>query len=150
MVSMTKNALSMRQYIVLGQIAVFGPLGDTFLSRGMVHLPNISLAHPAALIAAVFTPWVAAGIVLLICFFVSYLSALSWSDLTFVLPATAFGYVFIALLARIWLNEPISLARWSGIILISLGVLYVSQGSPLTKPPAAPGPAQDSEIAHNR
>ena len=77
-------------------------------------LPPISLAHPGTLIAAVFTPWIAAGIALLIGFFASYLTALSWADLTFVLPATAFGNVIVALLARFWLHEPISLRALGG------------------------------------
>jgi drug/metabolite transporter (DMT)-like permease len=96
-------------------------------------MPAITLAHPASLIAAVFTPWIALGILLLIGFFASYLTALSWADLTFVLPATAFGYVIIALLARFWLHESISLERWAGIVLIALGVGFVAQGPSLTQ-----------------
>ena len=90
-----------RQYLILGLVAVCAPLGDTCLSRGMTGLPAITLAHPATLIAAVFTPWIALGIALLIGFFASYLTALSWADLTFVLPATAFGNVIVALLVAL-------------------------------------------------
>ena len=110
-----------RQYLILGLVAVCAPLGDTCLSRGMTSLPPISLAHPVSLIGAVFTPWIAAGIALLIGFFASYLTALSWADLTFVLPATAFGNVIVALLSKFWLHEPISLERWAGIVLITRG-----------------------------
>ena len=81
--------------------------------------------------AAVFTPWIAAGIALLIGFFASYLTALSWADLTFVLPATAFGNVIVAFLARFWLHEPISVQRWVGIVLITLGVGFVANGPSL-------------------
>ncbi|MGA7340449.1 MAG: EamA family transporter [Terracidiphilus sp.] len=129
--------LSPWQYLILAQVAVCAPLGDTCLSRGMTRLPAISLAHPATLIAAVFTPWIAAGIALLIAFFASYLTALSWADLTFVLPATAFGNVIVALLARFWLREPISVERWTGIALITLGVSFVAQGPSLTERPLA-------------
>jgi len=100
----------------------------------MKPLPPINLAHPGELIAAVFTPWVAAGIALLIGFFASYLTALSWADLTYVLPATAFGNVIVALLSRFWLHEPISIARWCGILLITLGVGFVAQGPSRTEP----------------
>jgi drug/metabolite transporter (DMT)-like permease len=131
---MANHTLSSRQYLILALVALCAPLGDTCLSRGMTALPGISLAHPAALIAAVFTPWIAAGIVLLIAFFASYLTALSWADLTFVLPATAFGNVIVALLARFWLQEPISLERWAGIALITLGVSFVAQGPARTEP----------------
>ncbi len=122
--------------MILGLVAISAPLGDSCLSRGMAAMPAITLAHPGSLIAAVFTPWIAVGILLLIGFFASYLTALSWADLTFVLPATAFGYVIIALLAHFWLHETISLERWAGILLVTLGVGFVAQGPSLTQHPA--------------
>jgi drug/metabolite transporter (DMT)-like permease len=134
---MTKHTLTLRQYAILFTVAVCAPLGDTCLSRGMTKVPAISIAHPATLIAAVFTPWIVCGIALLIGFFASYLTALSWADLTFVLPATAFGNVIVALLARFWLHEPISLERWAGIALITLGVGFVAQGPSRTERPAS-------------
>ena len=133
---MAHHTLSPRRYLILGLVAVCAPLGDSCLSRGMTTIPAISLSHPAALIAAVFTPWIAAGIALLIGFFASYLTALSWADLTFVLPATAFGNVIVALLSRFWLHEAISIERWAGIVLITLGVGFVAQGPSLTQHPA--------------
>jgi drug/metabolite transporter (DMT)-like permease len=66
------------------------------------------------------------------------LTALSWADLTFVLPTTAFGNVIVALLARFWLHEPISIQRWAGIILITVGVGFVANGPSLTERPAEP------------
>jgi uncharacterized membrane protein len=133
---MAQPRLTLRQYFILTMVAVCAPLGDTCLSRGMTHMPAISAAHPVALIAAVFTPWIGFGIALLIAFFASYLTALSWADLTFVLPATAFGNVIVALLARFWLKEPISVERWAGIVLITVGVGFVAQGPSLTERPA--------------
>ncbi len=127
--------------MILGLVALCAPLGDSCLSRGMTTLPAISLAHPGTLIAAVFTPWIALGIALLIGFFASYLTALSWADLTFVLPATAFGNVIVALFARFWLHEAISLERWAGIALITLGVSFVAQGPSLTERPIRQLPA---------
>jgi drug/metabolite transporter (DMT)-like permease len=107
----------------------------------MTSLPELTLAHPSALIAAVFTPWIAVGIALLIGFFASYLTALSWADLTFVLPATAFGNVIVALFARFWLHEAISLERWVGMVLITVGVGFVARGPSLTERPPAQTPA---------
>ena len=134
---MAQPKLSPWQYMILALVSICAPLGDTCLSRGMTRLPAISLAHPATLIAAVFTPWIAVGIGLLIGFFACYLTALSWADLTYVLPATAIGNVFVALLSRFWLHEPISFERWAGILLITVGVGFVAQGPPLTERPAA-------------
>ena len=141
---MAHEKLTSRQWTILGLVALCAPLGDTCLSRGMSRIPAISLAHPATLIAAVFTPWVAVGIALLICFFASYLTALSWADLTFVLPATAFGNVIVELLSRFWLHEAVSFQRWLGVILITVGVGFVAQGPSLTERPVVE-PAQLEE-----
>jgi drug/metabolite transporter (DMT)-like permease len=145
---MASHTLTARQYLILGLVALSAPLGDTCLSRGMRLLPPVSLAHPGSLIAAVFTPWIAAGIALLIGFFASYLTALSWADLTFVLPATAFGNVIVALLSRYWLHESISIQRWAGILLITVGVGFVANGPSLTeKPTVEPGAQASAERA---
>jgi drug/metabolite transporter (DMT)-like permease len=143
---MAHHKLTPRQYAILGLVALCAPIGDTCLSRGMSHLASISLAHPGTLIAAVFTPWIALGIVLLIGFFASYLTALSWADLTFVLPATAFGNVIVALLSRFWLQEPISIERWMGIVLITVGVGFVANGPSLTEQPLPPGAPAEPEL----
>jgi len=143
---MAHPKLSLWQYAVLGLVSISAPLGDSCLSRGMTGLPDISLAHPGTLIAAVFTPWIAVGIALLIGFFASYLTALSWADLTFVLPATASGNVLVALFAHFWLHETISLQRWAGILLITVGVGFVANGPSLTERPA-PAPELEQEQA---
>ena len=132
---MAHQKLSPRQYAILGLVSVCAPLGDTCLSMGMKQVPNVSLAHPASLVAAVFTPWIALGIALLIGFFASYLTALSWADLTYVLPATAFGNMIVEMLSRFALHEAVSIQRWLGCLLITIGVGFVAQGPSLTEHP---------------
>lgn len=102
------------------------------LSHGMKQNGSVSLYHLQSLILAVLNPWVAVGILLLLAFFASYMNALSWADLTYVLPATSLGYVLLALVAKFALHEQISLLRWLGIVLISGGVGFVAGGEALT------------------
>jgi uncharacterized membrane protein len=111
---------------------VFASIGDTLLSYGMKQIGSISLANPLAVIFALFNPWVALGILFLLGFFGSYLTALSWADLTYILPATSLGYVLMALFAKFFLHEQVSAARWLGIVLIAAGVGFVTQGPELT------------------
>ncbi|MGB6975194.1 MAG: EamA family transporter [Terracidiphilus sp.] len=134
---MAHHRLSFQQYMILAFVSLSVPLGDASLSRGMTSLQAISLTHPLALIGAVFTPWIALGIVLLIGYFASYLTALSWADLTYVMPATALGNVFVALLAHFWLHEQISWMRWTGVALITVGVAFVAHGPANTTPPVS-------------
>lgn len=130
---MPQERLNSQQILILAFVSISAPLGDSFLSRGMGELPPLSLSDPLALLAAVFHPWVGMGILLLIGFFASYLTALSWADLTYIMPATASGNVVMALLARFWLHEAISPMRWAGIVLITLGVGFVAQGPSRTE-----------------
>ena len=122
-----------RKRATLAGVVIFGALGDVALSRGMKSVGAISLANWTDLISAIFTPWVGAGIVLLLAFFASYLTALSFADLTYVLPATAVGYILLALLAKFFLHENISPWRWAGIALIALGVGFVTRGPARTE-----------------
>ena len=127
--------------ILLGYaVMLTASVGDTLLSHGMSQVGPVTVTHLGLLLHALSNPWVIAGILCLLGFFASYLSALSWADLTFVLPATAFGYVVVALLSRFWLHEHLSLYRWAGILLIVCGVGFVANGPSLTEHP--PDPAQ--------
>jgi drug/metabolite transporter (DMT)-like permease len=125
--------VTFRKQSILAGVVLFGAIGDVALSRGMKAVGALSLDNLAGVIHAIFTPWVAAGIVLLLAFFVSYLTALSFADLTYVLPATAVGYILMAVLAKFFLHENISPWRWAGIMLIALGVGFVTRGPAKTE-----------------
>jgi uncharacterized membrane protein len=125
---MAHQKLSLYQIMILILVAVCAPLANTCLAKGMTSLPELTLAHSLALFTAASTPWVALGIALLIAFFASYLTALSWADLSYVMLATAWGNMLVELLAHFCLHEPVSYQRWLGAVLISLGVCLVAPG----------------------
>jgi drug/metabolite transporter (DMT)-like permease len=127
------------KYLVLAGVAVFSAAGDSLLARGMKDLGGMSLHNLSSLILAILDPWVASGILLLLAFFASYMSALSWADLTYVLPASSLGYVLVAVAARFGFHEAISPARWMGIALITAGVGFVAAGPSLTPARKLPG-----------
>lgn len=101
--------------------------GDFFMKRGMTGMQEI--AGPLGYIATLFQPWVALGVALLIVWQLSRMALLSWADLSYVLPVTSIGYVLVALLGRMLLNERITGTRWAGIVLIVAGVALVSGGT---------------------
>lgn len=119
-------------------VAVFAASGDVCLARGMRDFGAVSLANLGGLIPALLNPWIITGILLLICFFSSYLTALSWADLTYVLPATAISYVMMALLAQRILHEHVSARHWIGIALVTVGVGVVAGGPERTTREAHP------------
>src|SRR3979411_3412924 len=105
----------------------------------MKQVGSISLNHLQTVVFAIVNPWVAVGIILLLAFFASYMTALSWADLTYVLPATSLGYVLLALVAKFALHEQVSPMRWAGIALIAGGVGFVAGGPSVTTQSHAEG-----------
>lgn len=120
--------MTFRKYLVLAGVTVFAAAGDSLLSHGMKQTGQISVNRLQDVILAVLNPWVAAGILLLLAFFASYSTALSFADLTYVLPASSLGYVLLALVAKFFLHEQVSPMRWMGIALIAGGVGFVAGG----------------------
>lgn len=124
--------MTMRRYFMLLLLVLASTIGDGVLSRGMKQIGEISASRWHELLFAVTNPWVTLGIALLMVYFGSYLSALSWADLSYIMPATAFGNVLTALFAKYVLHEHIPFTRWMGIALITFGVGFVARGPSLT------------------
>ena len=128
-------------------------VGSVCLGKGMKNFlaPDASGARwlLQAAVQVVLNPWVVLGILLLVIFLAAYMAALSWADLSFVLPATAPGYILTAILSRIFLHEEISPLRWAGTVLIVVGTClvartYSAQGLASAVPPALAETLADS------
>lgn len=70
-------------------------------------------------------PFVATGIVLLVCWLLARMTLLSWADLSFVLPLTGLGYILAAVFGKLFLGETVTLVHWMGTILICAGTAMV-------------------------
>jgi drug/metabolite transporter (DMT)-like permease len=109
--------------------------GDLLLKRGMTQIGAVAftstgLVHAFLLTVTSKTIWLA--IFFLIGFTVSYMLLMSWADYSYVMPAGAFGYALLTLLAVLVLHESVSPRRWLGVGLICLGVFLVGQTKPRT------------------
>ncbi len=122
--------------LLLLVMVVFGSSGDTLIGKGMraVGPPAAWSVAPveAFLSHAAGAPAVWAGFGCLLLFFVSYMLVLTWADFSFVLPASAAAYAVVPLLGHFFLREPVSLVRWAGVALITLGVGLVGNTPPRT------------------
>jgi drug/metabolite transporter (DMT)-like permease len=120
----------MKTAVVLIIAIIAQAIGNVFLTKAMK-----AIASPAGggddlfstVIRAATDPTLWLGTALLIIFFVLYSAALSWADLSFVLPATAFGYVLNVAAGHYFLSESVTPARWAGSLIITLGVFLVSR-----------------------
>jgi len=123
--SSESTRLRLKTWICAIVVILSNVFGNFFMKRGM----PAELANPLEYITVLFRPWVALGVLLLIVWTLSRMALLSWADLSYVLPVTSIGYVLVAILGRVFLNERISVQRWAGIALIVGGVGLVSVGT---------------------
>src|ERR1700722_10373234 len=110
-------------------------VGDLMLQRGMSRIGEVTpswagLARVFPLTVSNGSIWI--GIFFLSGFMLSYMTVLSWADYSYVMPAGAFGYAILTLLAVVFLHESVSPRRWVGVVLICVGVLLVGQTKPRT------------------
>jgi drug/metabolite transporter (DMT)-like permease len=133
--------LTPRKYLILAAVIFFAATGDVSLARGMRDFGAVTSANVHQLFTVLLNPWIVLGVLMLIGFFGSYLSALSFADLTYVLPATSLSYILMVLLAKFFLHEHVSLWRWLGVALIVAGVGFVAGG-----PEATPGAHRHNQI----
>lgn len=97
--------------------------GNVFLSLRMKEVGDSGWL--SLLPRAMESPYLWLGTALLFLSFILFAAALSWADLTFVLPAISAEVIVNVVFARYFLQEIISPARWAGVLLICCGVILV-------------------------
>jgi len=110
-----------------------GAVGDIFLTLGMKSLGDISTKGVREMIGLVFSamtsPKLVIGTILQAVYFGLWLAVLSWEDLSVALPMQALNYVIVAFLSKWYLGESVTLMRWTGIVIICIGVGLVTKSS---------------------
>src|SRR5262245_16083833 len=119
----------MKTVLLLCSLVVGSSLGEILSAKGMRKVGAVSF-RPKALIGAIGrmirSPYLFAGVACLAVAFFSFISLLSYADLSFVAPLTAVSYITNTVGARFLLKERISKARWTGTLLVALGVAVIS------------------------
>ena len=126
--------MAYRTYSLLGVFVLLRAFGNLSLAWGTKHFPETLAANPLAYLRAMVSPLVAAGIAMLILAMLLRMAILGVADLSFVLPLTAVGYVFAALLGKFVLHEDVTPERWLGTGLIFIGVALVGTTPQNTTP----------------
>ena len=114
----------MRKTVVVLILTIFAQAtGNVFLSMKMKEIGGSEWS--IFLVRAVESPVLWFGTALLIVSFIFFAAALSWADLSFVVPAVSAEVVVNVFCANYFLEEVVSLTRWTGVLLISIGVILV-------------------------
>jgi uncharacterized membrane protein len=142
----SEKRLRIKTLVMVLAMVVCANAGDLLLKRGMTEIGAVAItpsgiSHAFWMTVTSATIWV--GILFLIGFTVSYMTVLSWADYSYVMPAGAFGYAILTLLAVVFLHENVTPRRWVGVVLICVGVLLVGQ----TKPRTTESPAMQKVTA---
>jgi drug/metabolite transporter (DMT)-like permease len=100
---------------------------ELFLKRGAVKAPPLPASLSWTGLAGLASPLVWVGIVLIAVSFVSWLWVLRFIPLSVAFPLSQFTHVLVPLGSWILLDELISWRRWTGIVLVVIGILTVAK-----------------------
>ena len=137
MISRMKNKrVTLTVFMLIAMTAAGEAVANLLLKKGLndtgihyIYLNNMT----DFLIKSFSSPfiWIAL-LVFLINFFI-WITVLSRIDLSVAFPICSISYIFVPMLAVVFLHETMNLARWLGIIFIIAGVSLVSRSANTAK-----------------
>jgi len=138
-----ERRLRIKTLVMVLLMVVCANTGDLLLKKGMLQIGAVETTPVGiwqALLSTIHNGTIWLGILFLIAFTFCYMTAVSWADYSYVMPAGAFGYAIQTALAVVILHEGVTTERWMGVVLIVAGVLLVGQTHPSTTEQKAVAP----------
>jgi drug/metabolite transporter (DMT)-like permease len=127
-----KGVLTLKIFSLILLTDLLESVAELFFKKGALAtgIENVTLANfwlfTLHIISASYL-WI--GIFLYILNFFVWMTVLSRLDLSVAFPTASASYILIPLLSMIFLHEKIFLLRWVGIILIIIGILFISKST---------------------
>lgn len=127
---MKKNHLTLKIFALI----LINDIGDTvaqyFMKKGLVDTGTISvgfgnLMESAARSSGSAMLWI--GIIIQTLNFFIWIAVLYRIDLSIAMPVGSASYIFVPVVAILFLHEQIAPLRWIGILCIILGIHFVSR-----------------------
>ncbi len=122
----------MREFIFYLLIICAGTGGELCVSRAMKAVGEVKDFRPASLMKvaahALRVPWMWVGLTLMGTAFFALLGVLSMENVSLVVPVTALSYAAGALGGKFFLGEQVTRRRWTGVLLVCVGVALVIMG----------------------
>jgi drug/metabolite transporter (DMT)-like permease len=115
-----------KSWLAILIIAIADASGDVLLALGMKQAGRVERSSRRDAIAlmrrVIVNPAIMGGILCQTIAFTSFITVLSWADISFVRPGTALTYIFSLIGAKYLLKETITREKLMGIILVGLGI----------------------------
>ena len=112
-------------------VSVFmGAIGQTVLKLGANKLDSLSLSLRTIfkdITHILLIPEILVGLVLFGSSFLIWIKVLTKSDLSYAYPMVSLGYVLVALLSRFLFNEPFTVNKVIGVVMIISGVFVLNK-----------------------
>jgi uncharacterized membrane protein len=122
----------LREVVLLCFVVGAGTMGELCISRGMKRVGEVQNFSPRNLLCVILqviqVKWIWLGFSLEATAFFSLLWVLSFANVSMVVPVTSMSYAAGALGGKIFLREKVTPERWSGILLVTVGVILVLVG----------------------
>ena len=116
--------------MMIALVVLGSSIGDVFIARGMKDVGEVSTLRVRSLLLiakqTIANRFFLAGVFFLAISYFSFLAALSLADLSLVVPATSISFAVKTIGAKLFLKESIPPLRWTGILLVSIGVALIS------------------------
>jgi drug/metabolite transporter (DMT)-like permease len=110
--------------------------GNILLKMGMDRFGILTASGIPVMQALVKSPQLPVGVVLMMVQFVGTLTLFKWGwDVSVVIPIMGLCYVGTAILGKWMLGEPVNAMRWLGILLIIIGVFFITRSVTQAKIP---------------
>jgi drug/metabolite transporter (DMT)-like permease len=127
---MKKSQLSLTVFMMIVMTDAVESIAEVFMKKGLLlaQISTVGLENLGEVIPKViFSPLVWLGILLYVANFFIWITVLSRVELSVAFPVGSTCYIFVPLLAIFFLHEQVGPLRWLGILLIILGIHFVSQ-----------------------
>ena len=120
----------MKTALAIAIIVMSTSLGELLIARGLRGVGEFSGLKLRDLISygnkLLLNLTFLGGFIFMAVSFFAFMIALSWADLSFVVPATSISYVVTTLGAKFYLRENVNSLRWAGTLFVCLGVVLIS------------------------
>jgi uncharacterized membrane protein len=122
----------MREFIFYLLIIGAGTGGELCVTRAMKSVGEVKDFRPASLVRVIIralrVSWMWIGLTLMGTAFFALLAVLSVENVSLVVPVTALSYGAGALGGKFFLGEQVTRKRWTGVLLVCIGVTLVIIG----------------------
>lgn len=119
------------KWILVLMVICATTVGDVFRSLGMRQHGEIHDFRPSAIGRAFALVARNSYVIISTCAmavsFFSFMKLVSIAPLSFAVPMSAATFIPETLVAKVLLNEAVDWRRWAGVVLILIGVVFISQ-----------------------